>query len=66
MKNCGVGIFVHQSLQYVPIDLEEFCIDQIIEVCAIKLYHSTDNICILTVYRPLTRNFCTFLNSSKT
>jgi hypothetical protein len=63
MKNGGVGIFVNQSLQYAPIDLEEFCIDKIIEVCAIKLYHSTDNICILTVYRAPTGHFLHFLNS---
>jgi hypothetical protein len=63
MKNGGIGIFVHKSLQYVPTDLEEFCIDQIIEACAIKLYHSTDNICILTVYRAPTGNCLHFLNS---
>jgi hypothetical protein len=28
MKNGGVAIFIHQSLQYVPINLEEFCMDQ--------------------------------------
>jgi hypothetical protein len=60
LKNGGIDIFVHQSLQYEPIDLEEFCIDQIIDVCAIKLYHSTDNICILTVYRVPTGNFLHF------
>jgi hypothetical protein len=63
MKNGGVGIFVHQSLQYAPIDLEEFCVDKIIEVCAIKLYHSIDNICILTVYKAPTGNFLHILNS---
>jgi hypothetical protein len=58
-----VGIFVHQSLQYAPIGLEEFCIDQITEVCVIKFYHSTNNICILTVYRVPTGNLLHFLNS---
>jgi hypothetical protein len=38
-KNGGVSIFVHQNLQCSPIDLEEFCTDQEIEVCAVKLHH---------------------------
>jgi hypothetical protein len=46
MKNCGVDIFIHQSLQYTPFNLEEFCIDQVVEVCAMKLYQPSNNICI--------------------
>jgi hypothetical protein len=59
-KNGGVKIFVHQNIQYTPIDLEEFCTGQEIEVCAIKLHHSTNNICILTVYRAPSGNFVYF------
>jgi hypothetical protein len=36
-KNGGVSIFVHQNLQFILIDLDEFCTDQEIEICAVKL-----------------------------
>jgi hypothetical protein len=64
-KNGSVSIFVHQDLQYAPIDLDEFCIDQEIEICAVKLHHCAFNTstCILTVYRSPTGNFLYFLNS---
>jgi hypothetical protein len=54
-KNGSVSIFVQHNMQ--------FCIDQDIEVCAIKLHHCTNNICILTVYRAPTGNFLYFSNS---
>jgi hypothetical protein len=59
-KNGGVSIFAHQILQCSPIDLEEFCTDQEIEVCAVKLHHHINNICILTVYRAPTGNYTYF------
>jgi exonuclease III len=62
-KNGGVRIFVQQNLQYTPIDLEEFCLDQEIEVCAIKVHHSTNIICILMIYRAPLGNFVHFLNT---
>jgi hypothetical protein len=37
--------------------------DQTIEACAIKLYHPSSNICILTVYRAPSGNFIHFLNT---
>lgn len=33
-KNVGVSIFVHETLQYTSIDLNKFCIDLDIEICA--------------------------------
>jgi hypothetical protein len=50
MKNGSIAIFIHESLQYAPINLEEFCMDQATEECAMKLHHLSDNVCILTVY----------------
>jgi len=35
-KNGCVSIFVHESLQYTSIDLNEFCIDLDIEICAVN------------------------------
>jgi hypothetical protein len=62
-KNGGVCTFVHYNLQFTPTDLDEFCIDQNIQICAVKLHHFPTNICILTVYRSPTGNFSCFLNN---
>jgi exonuclease III len=62
-KNGGVCIFVHYKLQFTPTDLNEYCIDQDIEICAVKLHHFPSNICILTVYRSPTGNVSCFLNN---
>jgi hypothetical protein len=62
-KNGGVSIFVHQNLQFTPIDFDEFCTDKEIEICALKLHNVSTNICILTVYRSPTGNFLHFLNN---
>jgi hypothetical protein len=48
-KNGGVSIFVHQNLQFTPTDLDEFCTDQEIEICAVKLHNFSTNIYILTI-----------------
>jgi exonuclease III len=61
-KNGGVCILVHDSLQYTPINLNKFCMDQEIEVCAIKLHQYPSNICILSTYRSPSGNFTHFLN----
>jgi hypothetical protein len=54
----------------LPIALETFYIDQEIdqeiEVCAVKLHHRINNICILTVYRAPKGNVTCFLNSLET
>ena len=36
LKQGGTGIFVHESLAFTNIDLQESCIEQDIETCAIK------------------------------
>jgi hypothetical protein len=59
----GVCIFVHNSLSYLNINLDKFCIDQTIEVCALKLFTAGCNICIVAVYRAPSGNFSQFLNS---
>jgi exonuclease III len=43
--------------------LNEFCKDQDLEVCAVKLHISSFIFCILYVYRPPTGNFSYFLSS---
>jgi hypothetical protein len=38
-KSGHVSIFLHQNLQFTPNDLDEFCIDQEIDICAVKLHN---------------------------
>jgi exonuclease III len=59
----GVCIFVHDSIRYVSINLDRFCLDQIIEICAVKLQSAGQNICIVAIYRRPSGNFVHFLNS---
>jgi hypothetical protein len=59
-KNCGVSIFNHQNLQFTHSDLDEFCTDQEIEICAVKLQNVSTNIYILTIYRSPNKKFFTF------
>jgi hypothetical protein len=57
----GVCIFVQNSINYSNINLARFCIDKIIEICAVKLQLAWRNICIVAVYRAPSRNFfCNF------
>jgi exonuclease III len=63
LKHGGVSIFVHETLSFTTIDLSEFCIDQDIEICAIKLHFSFGNFCIMSVYRAPSGNFIHFLSS---
>ena len=57
----GVAIFVHNSLVFSNIDTEQHCIDQDIEICAVKLPFGATNICVLTLYRAPSGNFDIFL-----
>ena len=58
----GVGIFVHDTLSYTSIDLNEYCNEQDLEACALKLKISNNVFCILCIYRPPTGNFATFIH----
>ncbi|PNF24939.1 hypothetical protein B7P43_G09362 [Cryptotermes secundus] len=61
-KSSGVSIYVHHNLQFTPNDLDEYCTDQDIEICAVKLHNFSISTSILTVYRSPTGNFLYFLN----
>jgi hypothetical protein len=63
MNKGGVCIFVHDSIRYVSINLDRFCLAQIIEICAVKLQSAGQNICIVAIYRAPSGNFVHFLNS---
>jgi len=62
-KGGGVSIFVHDSLTFSTVELDGFCRDHDLEVCAVQLHVSSIISYILCVYRPPTGNFSYFLSS---
>jgi len=63
-RKCGgVSIFVREGLLFSTVELDGFCRDQDLEVCAVKLHISSFVFCILCVDRPPTGNFSYFLSS---
>jgi hypothetical protein len=54
--------FHPESLNFTNINLEKYCTEQNIEVCAVKLNAKLLNICILATYRAPGGNFTKFLN----
>jgi exonuclease III len=61
-KNGGVCIFIHESIQFTNINLEKFCKEKDLEVCAVKL-HLSYEICIITIYRSPSGDFQYFLHN---
>ncbi|PNF30772.1 hypothetical protein B7P43_G06180, partial [Cryptotermes secundus] len=66
LEKGGVSIFVHENLKFTKINLEDYCKDQDLEACALKLDSPFSNICILTLYRAPSGNFNHFLNRLET
>jgi exonuclease III len=66
LKTGGTCIYVHESLTFTNINLQEFCIEQDIEVCAIKINLSANIIYILSVYRSPTGNVMHFIKGIDT
>jgi len=57
LKYGDTGIFVHESLAFTNIDLQEFCMEQDIETCTVKINLLTTIIYIICIYRSPTGNF---------
>jgi exonuclease III len=51
LKNGGVCIFIHESIQFSNINMEKFCKDKDLEICAVRLHLAHYEICIITIYR---------------
>jgi exonuclease III len=58
----GVCIFIHNNIKFQVTNLDLFCRDKYIEVCAVKLQLTNINTYVLTVYRAPSGNFDHFLN----
>jgi hypothetical protein len=57
-----VCIFVCEKLKISNVNLNEFCKQEDLEVCAVKLTFPSGNICTQAIYRVLFGNFLHFLN----
>jgi hypothetical protein len=57
LKNGGVSIFVHESINFIGIDLQHRCKEQDTEICAIKMNLNKLNIIIIAIYRSPTGDF---------
>ena len=59
----GTCVYVRNNLKNSLVDLDRYCADKDIEVCAVHLNTNRDRICIISVYRSPSGNFSTFLSS---
>jgi hypothetical protein len=57
IKQGGVCIFVHDSINYLNMNLNAFCREQDLVICAVKLLISSDNIYVLAIYRAPAGDF---------
>ena len=62
----GICIFVQESLSFVKIDLEKYCKDKDLEICAIKISFNSKSANILAIYRAPSGNFDLFLSKLDT
>ena len=56
-KKGGVCIFTHKTIHCMLINLNNFCKEQDLEICAIELHIPSYGICIVTVYRSPSGDF---------
>ena len=61
LQKGGVSIFIQSHLQFTTLNLDKYCVDRDIEVCALQLDSTFLNICILVIYTSLAGNFNTFV-----
>ena len=62
-KQGGTCIFVHDSLPFANINLQEFSLEQDIEICAVNITSPFTRIEIICIYRSPTSNFSQFIKS---
>jgi hypothetical protein len=57
-----VAIFSHKNIQYSNINIDKYCKEKDIEICALKLAYHNLKICIITLYRSPTDDIDFFLS----
>lgn len=66
LKEGRVNNFIHKNLKFTNLNLEDYCKDQLIEACALKLEPTFLNFCVLTIYQAPSGNSDQFLNQLET
>jgi exonuclease III len=66
LKYRCTGVFVHEFVAFTNIDLQEFCMEQDIETCAVKINLLTTIIYVIYIYRLPTCNFARFIKGINT
>jgi exonuclease III len=61
LQRAGVSTFIQSHFQFTALNLDKYCVDQDIKVCALKLDSTFLNICILVIYRSPLGNFNRFV-----
>jgi len=62
-KKGGVCIFTHETIHCSTINLNKFCKEKDLEICAIELHLQSYKICIVTIYRSPSGDFQYFINT---
>jgi hypothetical protein len=55
----GVCILISNNIIFQSVDLEQFCHEKTLEICAVKLHLKTIKLIILCIYRDPNRDFMT-------
>jgi len=56
-------MFIHKSIKFTTLNIDNYCLDQDFEVCAIHLKSFCYKLCVLAIYRSPLGNFTTFLSN---
>jgi endonuclease/exonuclease/phosphatase (EEP) superfamily protein YafD len=62
-KKVGVCIFTHETMQCSELNLNKFCREKDLEICAVELYLQSYKLCIMTIYRSPTGDFQYFIDT---
>ena len=54
-------MFIHNSITFTTLHVDDYCLDQDVEVCAIDLNSLYDELCLVAIYRSPLGNFNTSL-----
>ena len=62
-KNGGACLFISELIQSTTINLDKFCKEKDLEICAAKLHLLSGEICIVTIYRSPSGDFQYFIDN---
>ena len=62
----GMCTYVHRSLKFVSIGLEEHFEEKDFEACALNLYLNFKSVCIIAIYRAPSGNFNSYITKLDT